>query len=86
MDTLTLVMTELVRWSIIVLVIYLSVWQYCSIVGYTVFVSYSTSLYGQFWGVFTAIIVGITLVIYLPWRYLAIKYRYRHHITMDERW
>ena len=85
MNKPTLVVTELVRWGIVVLMIYLSVWQYCYYAGYTIFIS-NSPVVGQFWGIFTAIIVGISLVLYLPWRILAIKYRQKYHLSRDERW
>lgn len=79
------VVTEVVRWAIIILVIYLSVWQYSSVHGYAIFVP-GADLLAQFWGVFTAIMVGISLVVYLPWRILSVKLRQKYNIIRDERW
>jgi hypothetical protein len=87
MNRVILVVTELTRWAVIVTAIYLSVWQYCTQVGYTVFVpNSSVGVQGQFWGIFTAIIAGISLLFYLPWRIASIRFRIQNHITRDERW
>lgn len=78
---------EFVRWAVIVVVIYLSVWQYCTYAGYTVFVANSSdSNQGQFWGVFTAIMIGITIVFYIPYRVIAIKTQEKYRFFSDERW
>ena len=87
MNLAVLVVTELVRWAVAVAVVYLTVWQYCETVGYTVFVANSSiGVVGQFWGVFSAIMVGISLVFYLPLRLLSIKVRSKYNIMTDERW
>lgn len=85
--TSVLVVTELVRWAVIVLVIYLNVWQYCVVAGYTIFVpDSSVGVPAQFWGVFTGIMVGVSVCFYLPWRLLALKLRLKYNLLRDERW
>lgn len=88
LNTPALIGTELVRWSVVVAVIYLSVWQYCSVAGYTEFVPGGSPLgvAEQFWAVFSAIMAGLSLVVYLPWRILSIRLRHTFNIIRDERW
>jgi len=82
-----LVVTEVLKWFAIVAGLYLCVWQYTSILGtYAVFISSSTNPAGQFWGIFTVIIVGISLVLYLPCRIFSVQLRSRHRYFRDERW
>lgn len=89
--------TEFVKWLAIIGALYLSVWQYCKIrtpgTNSTVEpaeyaqCSFGTGgSVGQFWGVFTGIVMGISLLLYLPWRVYAIKMRFRYRIFKDERW
>ena len=77
---------EFVRWAVIVVALYLSVWQYCSIVGYTLFVE-NVDVYVQFWIIFTIIVVILSLALYLPWRCVSYRWRHRMHAFLhDERW
>lgn len=80
-----LAVSEFVRWGMIIAAVYLSVWQYCKIAGYTIFVS-DMDVYLQFWLVFSAIIVGVSLVFYLPWRLVSLRLRRQYNCLQDERW
>ncbi len=74
-----LIISEIVRWCMIVLPLYLSVWRYARFKGYTEFIpdidcsvtnnqtgDVSAECMNQYWGIFTAIVVGGTLIVYIP--------------------
>ena len=82
-----LIVTELLKWFAIVAALYLSVWRYCAQLGrFPVFVQGAASPAGQFWGVFTAIMVGVSLLLYVPWRLVARRLRNKYRCVRDERW
>lgn len=91
-----LTVTELIKFLVILAAIYLSVWQYCEITtstgsnstvtGYAKCSFGTGNSIGEFWGIFTGIMMAISLLLYLPWRIVAIRMRFRYHIFRDEIW
>lgn len=41
---------------------------------------------GQFWGSVTGILLGISVLLYLPWRIIATRLRFKYYIFRDDRW
>lgn len=92
--------TELIKWLVIMASIFLSVWQYRDIRdaaadgaaangtkgGYAECGFGEGNTVAEFWGIFTGIMLGISLLLYLPWRFMAIKMRFRFYVFRDERW
>jgi len=73
----TIFLTELARWLVIVIPIYLSLWRYTIYKGYTIIIPEADEQ-AQFWGMMTAFILGGTLVIYLPVKAIGMCWRYKH--------
>lgn len=102
------VITEIIKWLVILAAVYLGAWQYCEITdpesgtvsegnqtstpseeavnGYAKCTLGEAKTVGQFWGAFTGIIVGISVGLYLPWRIVAVKLRFKYYVFRDERW
>ncbi len=85
-DMWRLIISEIVRYCAMILPLYLSGWRYAHFKGHTEFIPdtnctfvdgqtgvVSAECMGQYWGIVTAIIVGGTLVIYIPLKFLFAK-------------
>ena len=78
--------TEFLRWVVIIVPIYLSVWRYATLRGYTVFIPGEEDLHTQFWGVVTALVLGGTLVLYVPIKVFAVVYRLKNGLMKGMAW
>ena len=80
-----LIITEIIRWLVIVTPIYLSVWRYATLKGYTVFIN-GHDVHTQFWGMVTLFVILGTLLLYVPMKILAIAYRFSHGMFEQMKW
>lgn len=81
----TLVITEIIRWVVMVVPLYLCIWQYTKYRGYTIFIS-SADEKVQFWALASAVIAGMSLFVYLPMKVAGMRFRISRNMIKDHRW
>ena len=79
-----LIVTEVLRWIVVIVPTFLCVWRYAEITGYTVFIS-SMHVKDQFWLVTSLIIFGVSLLVYLPLKVFYIRFWYIRGISARDR-
>ena len=80
-----LITVEILRWVVLVAPLYLAVWRYSELLGYTIFIS-GVSERAQFWGVVSVIIIGGSLVVFLPIKIYTTRYQLKHGIASGLSW